>query len=70
MLSVRLSVQRSVLDNDRELDRLPSSEPVELFCYLLLQRERLHSHHVPASLLAGLHIHATTQLRVRPPYRP
>jgi DNA-binding SARP family transcriptional activator len=53
MLSVRLFGKLSVLNNGRELDRLPSGKPVELFCYLLLQRERLHSREVLASLLWG-----------------
>jgi DNA-binding SARP family transcriptional activator len=53
MLSVCLFGKFSVHDDGRELDRLPGGKPIELFCYLLLQRERPHSREVLASLLWG-----------------
>jgi DNA-binding SARP family transcriptional activator len=53
MLSIRLFGRLSVHDCDRELDRLPTGKPLELFCYLLLHRELLHSREVLASLLWG-----------------
>jgi DNA-binding SARP family transcriptional activator len=53
MLTVRLFGRLSVHHCDRELDRLPTCKPLELFCYLLLHREQLHSREVLASLLWG-----------------
>lgn len=53
MLRIRLFGRLSVHHGDRELDRLPTGKPLELFCYLLLHREQLHSREVLASLLWG-----------------
>jgi DNA-binding SARP family transcriptional activator len=53
MLSIRLFGRLSVHHCDQELDRLPTGKPLELFCYLLLHREQLHSREVLASLLWG-----------------
>ncbi len=53
MLSVRLFGRFSVHSGGTQLDQLPSGKPVELFCYLLLQRGRPHSREVLASLLWG-----------------
>jgi DNA-binding SARP family transcriptional activator len=41
----------SVLQNDRELKCFPSAKARELFCYLLLHRDRFHCREVLASLL-------------------
>lgn len=53
MLSVRLFGRFSVHSGGAQLDQLPSGKPVELFCYLLLRRDRPHSREVLASLLWG-----------------
>jgi DNA-binding SARP family transcriptional activator len=45
----KLSVQR----NECELESFPSAKAKELFCYLLLHRDRSHSREVLASLLWG-----------------
>lgn len=53
MFNVRLFGRLSMHSGSREVDQLPSGKPVELFCYLLLRRERPHSREVLASLLWG-----------------
>jgi DNA-binding SARP family transcriptional activator len=53
MLSIRLFGRLSVHHCTQELDRLPTGKPLELFCYLLLHREQLHSREVLASVLWG-----------------
>jgi DNA-binding SARP family transcriptional activator len=45
----KFSIQR----NERELESFPSAKAKELFCYLLLHRDRSHSREVLASLLWG-----------------
>src|SRR5260370_36938885 len=45
----KFSVQR----NNCEIESFPSAKAKELFCYLLLHRDRSHSREVLASLLSG-----------------
>ena len=42
-----------LLRNDRELECFQSAKAKELFCYLLLHRDRPHSREILASLLWG-----------------
>ena len=52
-LKIRLLGKFSLLYNDRELECLQSAKAKELFCYLLLHRDRSHSREILASLLWG-----------------
>jgi len=52
-LKIRLFGKFSLLCGDREQECLPSSKAKELFCYLLLHRDRSHSREVLASVLWG-----------------
>jgi DNA-binding SARP family transcriptional activator len=51
--NVRLFGKFSVQRNDCEIESFPSAKAKELFCYLLLHRDRSHSREVLASLLSG-----------------
>jgi DNA-binding SARP family transcriptional activator len=51
--SIRLFGKLSVQHNDFVLESFPSAKAKELFCYLLLHRDRSHSREVLASLLWG-----------------
>ena len=50
---IRLFGKFSVRCNDCEIESFPSTKAKELFCYLLLHRDRSHSREVLASLLWG-----------------
>jgi DNA-binding SARP family transcriptional activator len=50
---IRLLGKFSVQRNECELESFPSAKAKELFCYLLLHRDRSHSREVLASLLWG-----------------
>jgi DNA-binding SARP family transcriptional activator len=65
MLSVRLFGRLSVHDGDTELERLATGKPTELFCYLLLHRERLHSREALASLFWGDHTTSQSKKHLR-----
>lgn len=51
--NIRLFGKFSIQHNDSELESFPSAKAKELFCYLLLHRDRSHSREVLASLLWG-----------------
>ncbi len=51
--NVRLFGKFSVQRNNCEIESFPSAKAKELFCYLLLHRDRSHSREVLASLLSG-----------------
>src|SRR5260370_33266722 len=50
--NVRLFGKFSVQRNNCEIESFPSAKAKELFCYLLLHRDRSHSREVLASLLS------------------
>ena len=51
--NIRLFGKFSVQRNDSEVESFPSAKAKELFCYLLLHRDRSHSREVLATLLWG-----------------
>jgi DNA-binding SARP family transcriptional activator len=53
IFKIRLLGEFSVQRNEREIEWFPSAKAKELFCYLLLHRDRSHSREVLASLLWG-----------------
>lgn len=50
---IRLLGKFSVQRDNREIEAFPSAKAKELFCYLLLHRDRSHSREILASLLWG-----------------
>src|SRR5277367_2673187 len=59
LFHVRLLGKFSVQRGGKEIDAFPSAKARELFCYLLLHRDRSHSREILTSLLWGEH--ATSQ---------
>jgi len=53
MISIRVFGKLSVEQGGRTLEGLHAGKPLELFCYLLLHRDRFHSREALASLLWG-----------------
>ena len=53
MISIRIFGKLSVQQGGRTLEGLHAGKPLELFCYLLLHRDRFHSREALASLLWG-----------------
>jgi DNA-binding SARP family transcriptional activator len=61
LFHVRLLGKFSVQRSGKEIDAFPSAKAKELFCYLLLHRDRAHSREILTSLLWG--DHATSQAK-------